>query len=114
MKLQHGRDLALIVPKGMQLRILRLKELSAEGGSPGGEKLHNRYILTEMGGVTFGIGLDSRPRWSTLKDTEDIKLLTWGEWQMRLAQYRESTRCFAVAGNTIVVEGEYEDPADRQ
>ncbi len=43
--------LAPIIPMGMRLRVLLWRE------KENGEKLHNRYILTERGGIRFGAGI---------------------------------------------------------
>jgi hypothetical protein len=40
------------IPKGLKVRIVRWKELESGGD------LHNRYILTDLGGVIFPAGLD--------------------------------------------------------
>jgi hypothetical protein len=46
------RCLPKIVPPGVKLWVCRWKERH------GGDKLHNRYILTEVGGVSFQTGLN--------------------------------------------------------
>ena len=46
------RRLRRCVPEGIQVLVRRLRQ------KQDGEKLHNRYILTDLGGVAFGIGLD--------------------------------------------------------
>src|SRR5262249_45322192 len=40
------------IPAGARLKVIRLEERSP------GERLHNRYILTDVGGVVFVGGLD--------------------------------------------------------
>ena len=41
------------------MKVRRLKQ------KQDGEKLHNRYILTDLGGVTFGTGLDEGKKGET-------------------------------------------------
>ena len=41
-----------IIPSGRKLRIVLWKQMD------NGERLHNRYILTDIGSVSFGTGLD--------------------------------------------------------
>lgn len=43
----HGH-LPDIIPNGVRLRVVRWRS----------EELHNRYVLTDVGGVSFGQGLD--------------------------------------------------------
>ena len=49
----------------------------------GGEKLHNRYILTDLGGVTFGIGLDD----GNEGETDDLNLMDRVNYELRWSQY---------------------------
>jgi hypothetical protein len=48
-----------------------------------GEKLHNRYILTDIGGITFSTGLDS----GSAGETDDISLLNREQYLKRWNQY---------------------------
>ena len=41
-----------VIPEGLGVRIVIWKE------KPRGQKLHNRYLLTDIGSVSFGTGLD--------------------------------------------------------
>lgn len=45
-------ELTDVIPHGLQLRFKRWRQ------KPGGKKLHDRYFLTDIGGVDFSIGLD--------------------------------------------------------
>jgi hypothetical protein len=47
----HAR-LPQIIPQGLSIRVVIWKERSR------GQKLHNRYLLTDIGSVSFGTGLD--------------------------------------------------------
>lgn len=43
-----------LLPAGWEIKFIAVKDVGSRG-----EKLHNRYILTELGGIVFGVGLDS-------------------------------------------------------
>jgi|SRR5262249_19091083 len=82
-----------IIPKGMKVRLVRWCQRD------GGEKLHNRFILTDMGGVRFGVGLDD----GADGETDEIELLGDETYKLRLAQYT-STSAFDLV-DEVVVEG---------
>ena len=65
------------VPEKMRVLVRRLKQ------KQDGEKLHNRYILTNLGGVAFGIGLDDGDE----GETDDIMLMDRGQYELRWSQY---------------------------
>ena len=68
----------------------------------GGEKLHNRYLLTEIGGVSLGLGLQE-----TLErdhgETDDICRLSSTQHEMRWGQY-VSARAFDLVADPIEIE----------
>lgn len=71
-----------ILPKGRGIDLTILVERQA------GEKLHNRYVLTLLGGISFGIGLDVADQGSALQDqTDDLCRLTSEQLKMRWQQY---------------------------
>jgi hypothetical protein len=72
----HAR-LRRCVPEGMRIVIRRL------GQKAGGEKLHNRYVLTELGGIAFGVGLDDGDD----GETDDLTLLDREVYELRWSQY---------------------------
>ena len=49
---EEAAKMAERLPKGYSVEFARLKQRE------GGEKLHNRYVLTDLGGVSLGAGLD--------------------------------------------------------
>lgn len=53
------------------------------GQRAGGEKLHNRYVLTDLGGVALGVGLDE----GEPGETDDLLLLPRAQYEQRWAQY---------------------------
>lgn len=65
---------------GIGLTIIAIKE------KENGEKFHNRYILTEYGGVSFGTGTDS----SASYHTDDLVLMEEHIYSMRWSQYRNA------------------------
>ena len=71
------RRLRRCVPEGIQVLVRRLKQ------KQDGEKLHNRYILTDLGGVAFGTGLDE----GNEGETDDITLMDRDQYQLRWSQY---------------------------
>ena len=65
------------IPEEMRVIVRRLRQ------KQDGEKLHNRYILTDLGGVTFGTGLDEGDE----GETDDITLMNRGQYELRWSQY---------------------------
>lgn len=51
------QELQGLIPAGIRLRIRRARE---KRGESNWHKLHNRFLLTDIGGVVFGHGTDSR------------------------------------------------------
>jgi hypothetical protein len=49
----------------------------------GGEKLHNRYVLTDLGGVALGVGLDA----GEVGETDDLFVLPRVQYELRWSQY---------------------------
>ncbi len=90
-----------IVPKGhaLQVTVLRQRE--------GGENIHNRYILTKIAGVSFGIGLDVADDGET-GQSDDLCRLSREQLLKRWGQYvsaRESWFDIA-AGPAIISSSE--------
>lgn len=84
------------VPKGTQVLVRRLKQ------KQDGEKLHNRYILTDLGGITFGTGLDT----GNEGETDDITLMDRGQYELRWSQYGgDPPAGFEQEGDPIEVVG---------
>lgn len=74
------------IPGGMRLAILRLSQRS------GGERLHNRYILTEVGGVVFSAGLDD----GADGETDDVTLMDRAQYELRWSQHATNAMAFEV------------------
>ena len=49
---EHASQRHSVIPDGRELKVYRWRNRE------GGEKMHNRYVLTDIGGVQFGTGLD--------------------------------------------------------
>ena len=75
-------ELRRLIPSGIQLRIRRARE---KRGESNWHKLHNRFLLTDIGGIVFGHGTDSRTQQEdsskdilsilSAKDLEEVKRL---------------------------------------
>ena len=91
------RRLRRCVPQGLRVLVRRLRQQE-----PGGEKLHNRYILTDLGGITFGTGLDT----GNEGETDDITLMDRGQYELRWSQYGgDPPAGFEQEGDPIEVVG---------
>ena len=90
------KRLPRILPRGQEVTICRLSE------RPGGQELHNRYILTEHGGVAFGTGLDEKGR---AKTTDDLTLLDRNLYRLRWDQYTSDQPAFNRPEGEITVMG---------
>ena len=83
------------LPLGQQVVIRRLRERSGQ------EKLHNRYILTELGGVSLGVGLDEGQDGAT----DDLVLLDRGVYYERWKQYASDPPAFDLLEEAVEVTG---------
>lgn len=87
------RQLPQRIPAGISLRIVRWRE------RPGGEGLHNRYIMTERGGVRLAWGLDEGGQ----AQTDDLSLLEPTLYSTRWRQYCSEEPAFDLVDDLIVV-----------
>lgn len=90
--------LPIIIPKGLRVKFCRLKQRES------GDRLHNRYILTDIGGVRFDIGLDE----GIEGETDDVSLLDKAQYEFRWKQYTSDEPGFDIV-DFIEIEGRYED-----
>ena len=65
------------IPAGIPVLVRQLSQ------KPQGEKLHNRYILTDLGGIAFGTGLDE----GGAGETDDVTLMDREQYDKRWSQY---------------------------
>jgi hypothetical protein len=84
-----------LIPEGIQVHIVRWRE------KDGGEKLHNRYILTDIGGISFGVGLDD----GAAGETDEVTLLEDKTYRFRWAQYMSPEPAFELV-DELMIEGQ--------
>ena len=89
------RRIGPILKAGVTLRAF------AWGEGPMGVRMHNRYLLTEVGGIAVQTGLDRGPRGT--HQTDDLTLLSREQHQERWAEYSpEGTVYRLIAQRTTV------------
>lgn len=84
--------LAGLIPNGVNVTIIRWHQRD------GGEAFHNRYILTDLGGVSFQVGLDE----GDPGETEDITLLDEDVHRLRLSQFDAAHPAFDFIDKVVV------------
>ncbi len=84
-----------IIPVGLQVILYRWQQRS------GGQKLHNRYILTDLGGVSFQHGLDAGKK----GETDDITRLELDQHVFHCKQYDPTAPTFDQAADPLVITG---------
>lgn len=89
---------AELVPAGVQLKVVIWRQ------NAGGEKLHNRYFLTNMVGVLFGTGSDASGN-PAAEESDDIVLLEEGQYHTRYHQYAGSNPPFTKVVEPFFVTG---------
>ena len=65
-----------------RLASFSIKSISEQDG---GDDIHNRYIITDLAAVTWGVGLDAR----TALQMDDVSLLSERSYECRYEQYVE-------------------------
>lgn len=80
------------LPSGSQLEIVRWKE----------EQLHNRYILTDLGGVMFGNGLDQDD--NEPPSIDSVTILNPSHCCELLEDYSPTSRRFTWLNDTICIK----------
>ncbi len=94
-KNQCQEQLAKHIPAGLSVRFRRWIQRQ------GGELLHNRYILTDLGGLTFNHGLDE----GKAGQTDDVNLMDREPYLLRWRQYAGETPAFDSTEEPVVVIG---------
>ncbi len=89
------RELPARIPTGMKLDVVRWRERK------GGEGFHNRYILTDRGGVRLAWGLDE----GAGAQTDDLSLLSDGMFRTCWEQFGAKPAFDKVAELTVVGTG---------
>jgi hypothetical protein len=82
-----------IIPAGLPVRFVRWHQ------RPGGETLHHRYILTELGGVSLLHGFDEGPP----SETNEINIQSKDAYDLRWAQYAGAPPAFDWADEVPIV-----------
>jgi len=83
------------IPTGMVVRFTRMRQRK------NGEKLHNRYLLTDVGGVRFGNSV----RHGGAGETDDIGLMERNSYLNRWNQYAGSSLAFDIEPDPVDVVG---------
>ena len=82
-----------ILPAGLQVAVYLWRERA------NGQRLHNRYILTDLGGVSFPHGLDCGHD----GETDDLTRLDSEQYSIRCDQYCPETQDFEAADAPIEI-----------
>jgi hypothetical protein len=91
----EARKMAARLPTGIAIEFVRWRQ------KHGGEKLHNRYVLTDVGGVSLGVGLDEGRE----GETDDVLLLPRAQYLHRWAQYVEESGAFECVDRPAPITG---------
>jgi len=83
------------IPAGLTVRFVRWA--ARDGGQP----LHNRYILTDLGGVSFHHGLDEGKE----GETDDVSLLDHDSYVQRWEEYAGENPAFDLAEEPFELVG---------
>ena len=86
------RVLPALIPVGQSVRVVRWLERKL------GEKFHNRYVLTNFGGVSFGTGLDE----GSIGQTDDVMLLGRNAFLQRFNQFSTDNCAFDLELDVLV------------
>jgi hypothetical protein len=81
-----------ILMPGTEIAVRRWKNRA------GGEMLHNRYILTDVGGVQFGVGLDEGDQGTT----DDVALLEANVFNRRFQDFAGPAYAFDIDGQVTI------------
>jgi len=92
---QEAAKMAARLPIGISVEFVRWRQKA------GGDRLHNRYVLTDIGGVFLGVGLDA----GGAGETDDLLLLPRAQYALRWGQYVEENGSFECADRPAIVVG---------
>jgi hypothetical protein len=85
-------ELPDIVPAGWNLVVIRWERI------PGGESMHRRYVLTNIGGIGIDFGLDE----GRAGETTDVDILSDTVYESRLADFTEDKSPFKLFDKIII------------
>lgn len=90
-----AREMAKRLPSSVTIEFVRWEERA------GGDQIHNRYVLTDLGGVLLGAGIDAGPE----GQTDDIQLLSETTYMLRWAQYVDNNGAFTLRDVPSPIKG---------
>ena len=88
------RTLQQIIPQEHSLTIIRWNEMNC------GERLHPRYVLTNLGGIRYEVGLDEQNYGEG--QTTDVSLLDIDLYKQRWDNYQKETTTFEFLDEIII------------
>lgn len=86
------------LPHGISFEFVRWRK------KPHGQRFHNRYVLTDLGGVMFGDGLDDDDGDGGAQ-TDDVHLLTRDQYVLRWEQFAKENGTFECIDRPRTVVG---------
>ncbi len=82
------------IPDGLKMRVFQWKEHDSNDCNY--TRLHNRYFLTDIGGLIFGIGLDIEKGRNTVSYCDDINILSKEQHKEHLKKYHKESSSFTL------------------
>ncbi len=86
------KRLPSIIPDGIEVRVIRWNELQ------GGEQFHNRFILTDLGGVAFRTGLDEGGE----GETDEVSILPYDVYIRRYEQFKPDSHSYEFSDDVVI------------
>jgi len=87
-----------IIPSGLQVTVYQWKTI------PNEQELHNRYVLTDLGGVSFLHGLDTGRGGNNF---DDVNRLSFDQYTLRCKQYNPVTPAFDQAAEPLIITSNF-------
>jgi len=95
------RHLPGLVPSGVTVRLIVLKKATR------GDPLHNRFVLTDVGGIIVPYGVDDYDREENHSAKDDLTPIPRGMYEERWAQYVEDmARNAALVLGPVTISGD--------
>ena len=91
----RANDMAARLPSAITVEFARWEQRD------GGDRVHNRYMLTDLGGVSLGLGIDVGKE----GETDDLLLLTDAIYKLRWAQYVDNNGAFTLMDTPASITG---------
>jgi hypothetical protein len=95
---QEAAKMASRFPLGVSVEFVRWRK------KPEGQRFHNRYVLTDIGGVMFGDGLDDDDG-AGGGQTDDLHLLSREQYRLRWTQYVDENGAFDCVDRPVTIVG---------